>query len=104
MKYNLEFTNYDFGSGYIRKVAVYFFPNGYGVSVINISHPNGHNLSYTDNNTQYEVAILIGAIDDYEIAYNDENVEEEVIGYLCIDDVYDIMEEVKTFKKPETKN
>ena len=96
-KYNLEFELEEFGSGYTRKSARYFFPNGYGVSIINISNESGHNLSYTDNENQYELAVLLGDIDEYEISY-DTPITDDVIGYLDMENVFKIMNEIEKLK------
>ena len=101
-KYDLEFEVEEFGSGYTRKSAQYFFPNGYGASIINISNESGHQLSYTDNEKQYELAVLIGNIDEYEISY-DTPVTDDVIGYLDIENVFKIMEEIETLETIEAQ-
>ena len=97
-KYDLEFRLDEFGSGYTRKSAKYFFPNGYGVSIINISNESGHQLSYTYNKNQYELAVLLGDIDEHEISY-DTPIADDVIGYLDMENVFKIMNEIEKLEK-----
>ena len=97
-KYDLEFEVEEFGSGYTIKSAKYFFPNGYGASIINISNESGHQLSYTDNENQYELAVLIGDIDEYEISY-DTPITDDVIGYLDMEHVFKIMNKIENLEK-----
>lgn len=101
-KYNLEFELEEFGSGYTRKSARYFFPNGYGASIINISNASGHQLSHTNNENQYELAVLIGNIDEYEISY-DTPVTVDVIGYLDMENVFKIMNEIEKLEKERSQ-
>lgn len=68
--------------------ALHFFPNGYGVSVVRFPG------SYGYEDQLYEVAVLKGTVDDYELCY-DTNVTDGVIGLCDEIDVENIMEEVE---------
>jgi hypothetical protein len=69
--------------------ALQFFPNGYGVSVVRFPGSYG----YEDG--LYEVAVLKGTVDDYELCY-DTDVTDDIIGHRDEIDVENIMEEVET--------
>lgn len=68
--------------------AIEFFPNGYGISVIN-SH-----WSYGGNDELYECAVLEGNSDDYYITY-DTPITNDVIGYCTEEDVSNIMKQIQ---------
>ena len=96
-KYNLEFEVREYAGLYTIKSAKYFFPNGYGVSIVNISNESGHNLTHTDNENQYELTVLLGDIDKYRISY-DTPITDDVIGYLDMENVFKIMEEIENLE------
>ena len=89
-KYDLIFLT-DVTEEYTKRQAVYFFSNGYGISVINIIGTNGEHYSYTKNKDQYEIAVLEGSKNNSRITY-DTVITDDVIGYLGIEGVYKIME------------
>ena len=95
-KYILEFLT-DVTEYHTKRQAVYFFSNGYGVSVINILSPNGLHYSYTDNKHPYEIAVLEGNKESSRITY-DTVITDDVIGYLGIEGVYKIMEEIESLQ------
>jgi hypothetical protein len=68
--------------------AKHFFPNGYGVSVV--SFPG----SYGFREGLYEVAVIKGNEDDWELCY-DTPITEDVMGHRDEVDVENIMEEVQ---------
>jgi hypothetical protein len=68
--------------------AVAFFPNGYGVSVI--QSPS----SYGGNDGLYELAVLSGGADEYELTY-DTPVTSDVEGWLTPDRVAELMAQVE---------
>jgi hypothetical protein len=68
--------------------ALHFFPNGYGVSVVRFPG------SYGFQDDLYEVAILKGIENNWEICY-DTLVADDVLGHRDEQDVEIIMEEVK---------
>ena len=96
-KYILEFLT-DVTEYHTKRQAVYFFSNGYGISVINIIGTNGEHFSYTKNKEQYEIAVLEGSKNNSRITY-DTVITDDVIGYLGIEEVYKIMEEIEKLKK-----
>ena len=96
-KYDLIFLT-DVTEYHTKRQAVYFFSNGYGISVINIIGTNGEHFSYTKNKEQYEIAVLEGVKNNSRITY-DTIITDDVIGYLEIEGVYKIMEEIEKLKK-----
>jgi hypothetical protein len=82
---NLNFqphTNYPDGIG-----ARHFFPNGYGVSVVRFPGSYGYEQDL------YEVAVLKGNEDDWNLCY-DTPITDDVMGHRDEQDVEIIMEEV----------
>ena len=96
-KYDLIFLT-DVTEEYTKRQAIYFFSNGYGISVINIIGTDGVYFSYTKNKEQYEIAVLEGNKESSRITY-DTVITNDVIGYLGIEEVYKIMEEIEKLKK-----
>ena len=92
-KYELQFMEFRTDE-YTKRQAIYFFSNGYGISVINIIGTNGKHYSYTKNKNQYEIAVLEGSKNNSRITY-DTVLTDDVIGYLKIEGVYKIMEEIE---------
>ena len=95
-KYELQFMEFR-NDEYKKRQAIYFFENGYGISVINIIGTNGEHYSYTKNKDQYEIAVLEGSKNNSRITY-DTVITDDVIGYLKIEEVYKIMEEIEKLK------
>ena len=60
-----------------------FFPNGYGVSIVN------HEFSYKGNSGNWELAVVIGSKDKFELNY-DTPITNDVLGWLSDDDVNEI--------------
>ena len=96
-KYDLIFLT-EVAEEYTKRQAIYFFSNGYGISVINIIGTDGEYFSYTKNKEQYEIAVLEGVKNNSRITYN-TIITDDVIGYLGIEEVYKIMEEIEKLKK-----
>ena len=96
-KYELQFMEFRTDE-YKKRQAIYFFENGYGISVINIENHNGEFLSYTKTKTEYEIAVLKGEKGSSDITY-ETPITDDVIGYLGIEGVYKIMEEIEKLKK-----
>lgn len=69
--------------------ALTFFPNGYGVSVVRFPGSYG----YEDG--LYEVAVIQGNQDDYELCY-DTSVTDDIMGHRDEVDVENIIEEVQS--------
>jgi hypothetical protein len=68
--------------------AKHFFPNGYGVSVVRFPGSYG----FTEN--LYEVAILQGTEDKWEITY-DTPITDDVLGHRDEIDIENILTEVQ---------
>ena len=96
-KYILEFLT-NVTEEYTKRQAIYFFSNGYRISVINIIGTNGEHFSYTKNKDQYEIAVLEGNKESSRITY-DTVITDDVIGYLGIEEVYKIMKVIEKLKK-----
>jgi hypothetical protein len=67
--------------------AKHFFPNGYGVSVVRFPG------SYGCEQGLYEVAVIKGNTDDFELCY-DTPITDDVMGHRDEQDVEIIMKEV----------
>lgn len=80
--------------------AVMFFENGYGISVIRFKIDNICYGSYTDNETEWEIAILYGNNEKFGITYNTP-ITDDVIGHLTDDEVTDIMKRIQELPSEE---
>ena len=79
----MKFTELNFENFSVDAVqAKHFLPNGYGVSVVR--HPG----SYGFLEGLYELAVLEGNEDDWELCY-DTPVTSDVLGHLSEQDVED---------------
>ena len=65
-----------------------FFPNGYGVSIVRFPGSYGYEEGL------YEVAILQGTEDNFELCY-DTPITDDILGHRDERDVEIIMEEVE---------
>jgi len=92
---DLVFKPHSIGNGI---QAVMFFDNGYGVSVVRfkMSHGLGYG-SYTNNDKEYELAVLYGNESEFELSYNTP-ITDDVIGYLSASKVTNIMKRVQNLK------
>ncbi len=68
--------------------ARHFYPNGYGVSVVRFPGSYGYSQGL------YEVAVIKGNEDDYDLCY-DTPITDDVLGHRDERDVEIIMEEVQ---------
>jgi hypothetical protein len=68
--------------------AVHFFENSYGISVVKFPGSYGYEQDL------YEVEVLKGTPDDYELCYNTP-VTDDVLGHRDEQDIENIMEEVQ---------
>jgi len=87
---DLKFKPHQTGEG---KQGLLFFENGYGVSVVRFKLSFGYG-SYTNNEDEWELAILIGKEDEFELAYN-TNITDDVMGYLTESEVTNVMKQVQ---------
>jgi len=94
---DLQFNNHP--NYEIGKQATMFFENGYGVSVVQFKLDNGRWGSYTDNENEYELAVLIGDESASNICYSTD-ITDDVIGHLSEDAVSEIMMRVQQLVKP----
>lgn len=86
----MNFTELNFQDHKIKDgiQATHFFPNGYGVSVVRFPG------SYGFEDDLYEVAILQGTEDQWEITY-DTPITDDVLGHRDEQDINIILEEVQ---------
>jgi hypothetical protein len=73
---------------------VLFFENGYGVSVVRFWIIGCGYGSYTDNEDEWELAVLIGTADKYDLCYT-TTITDDVLGHLSETEVTDIMRRVQ---------
>lgn len=83
---DLYFKPHPYGIGLQAKM---FFENGYGVSVVRFK-THGLYFSYTDNENEWELAVLFGDENDSYISYSTD-ITDNVLGHLSSDEVTDIM-------------
>jgi hypothetical protein len=69
--------------------ARHFFPNGYGVSVVQFPGSYGYEEGL------YEVAILKGLEEDWEICY-DTPITDDIIGYQSMEDIDNLLSQVES--------
>jgi hypothetical protein len=69
--------------------ARHFFPNGYGVSVVQFPGSYGYEEGL------YEVAILKGLEENWEICY-DTLITDDVIGYQSVEDIDNLLSQVES--------
>jgi hypothetical protein len=89
---DLNFIPHSSGEGKQSKM---FFPNGYGISVVRFKLADGQYYgSYTNDETEWEIAILIGDEIDWNICYNTP-IANDVIGHLNEEGVTQVMKEIQ---------
>jgi hypothetical protein len=91
---DIEFKPHSMGEG---QHGLIFFPNGYGVSVVRYKYfyDNSHGYSsYTSNDSEWEVAVIIGNKDNWELCY-DTDITNDVIGHLTEGEVDWVMLQVQ---------
>ncbi len=88
---DLDFQSHPFGNGI---QALKFFDNNYGVSVVRFTTPFGAG-SYGSEEGLYEVAILKGVEDEWEICY-DTPITEDVLGHLTEEHVTNLLSQVQS--------
>jgi hypothetical protein len=90
---DIEFKPHSMGEGHHGLI---FFPNGYGVSVVRFKRPysdRGYG-SYTSNENEWEVAVITGTSDDWELCYNTD-ITNDVLGHLTEGEVDWVMLQVQ---------
>jgi len=94
---NIEFKPHGVGNGVHGLI---FFPGGYGLSVVRFRHPFGGG-SYTSNDTEdYEVAIIKGTKNQWEICY-DTKLTNDVLGFQTKEDINKIINHVQRLYNDE---
>lgn len=86
----MKFTELNFGPhpSWVGIQAKHFFDNGYGVSVI--QSPN----SYGGDEGLYELAVLEGNEDEFEICYTTP-ITDDVLGHLTEEQVESTLSEIE---------
>jgi hypothetical protein len=89
---DIEFKPHPMGEGHHGLI---FFPNGYGVSVVRYKNPISKTFSsYTLNDSEWEVAVIIGNKDDWRLCY-DTDITDDVLGHLTEGEVDWVMLQVQ---------
>jgi hypothetical protein len=89
---DIEFKPHSTGSGLMGRT---FFENGYGISVVRFKIGSGNRYgSYTDNEYEWEIAILAGDENSSELTYNTP-ITDDVIGHLSSEEVTEIMKQIQ---------
>jgi hypothetical protein len=91
MKIKMKFSDLDFqphsiGTGV---QAIQFFDNGYGVSVVKFYGSYGYEQGL------YELAVLKGVDEDYQICY-DTPITDDVLGYQTPEEIEQLLEKVES--------
>ena len=91
MKFSdLNFQPHSVGNGVQAK---HFFDNGYGVSVVQFTSPYGGG-SYGADAGLYELAVLQGLEEDWEICY-DTVITSDVLGHQTEEEVEVLLYEIE---------
>jgi len=88
---DIQFKPHGLGEG---QHGLIFFPNGYGLSVVNYRAFGGG--SYTSSKDDWEVAIIYGDKDRWEITYNTP-ITNDVLGYQTKEDINKLIVSVLRF-------
>ena len=72
-----------------------FFPNGYGISVVN------NQFSYTNGDNDYEIAVLAGTDDKHFKLTYDTPITDDVLGYQSVDEVTEVMKQIQELPNRE---
>jgi hypothetical protein len=87
MKFSdLDFQPHSIGTGV---QAIQFFDNGYGVSVVKFYGSYGYEQGL------YELAVLKGVDEDYQICY-DTPITDDVLGYQTPEEIEQLLEKVES--------
>lgn len=71
---------------------IVFYDNGYGASVVK------HQMSYGGGNDLFEIAVLKGNKDNWQICY-DTYITNDVLGWQDDNDVANVLEEISKLPK-----
>ena len=82
---DLQFQPHPIGNGVQAK---YFFPNGYGISVVRF------NGSYGYEEGLYESAVLKGTEEDWNLCY-DTWITSDVLGHQTVEEVEELLQQIK---------
>ena len=94
---DIEFRQHNAGEG---SQGLIFFPGGYGLSLVRFKHPYSTRYSsYTDDKT-WEVAILKGTKNQWEICYDTE-ITNDVLAYQTEEDINKIIKHVQRLYNDE---
>lgn len=89
---DIKFKPHSFGEGFH---GLCFFENGYGVSVVRFKSPLSKTYSsYTSNENEWEVAVIYGNEEGWEISYN-THITDDVLGHLTEGEVDWVMIQVQ---------
>jgi hypothetical protein len=94
---NIEFKPHTNGEG---SHGLIFFPGGYGLSVIRFKHPYRNHFSTYTNDKTWEVAILKGTKEQWEICYDTE-ITNDVLGHQTKEDINKIIKHVQRLYNDE---
>ncbi len=86
---DLEFNKKRFSEGI---QALIFFNNGYGASIVQ------GGIAYTSNDEEYELAVLRGNKDDWDLCYTTP-ITEDVIGHLTKNDITRYLNKIECLEK-----
>ena len=89
---DLVFKKYMYARG--ARQAIMFFPNGYGISVIGggIFACSGDGIHF------FEVAVLIGKIDNFTLAY-DTYITDNTLRNVSVREISNIMKKIQGLKR-----
>ena len=88
---DIEFKSHGIGNGVH---GLLFFPGGYGISVVRFKSPFGSGGSYTsDDVDDYEVAVIKGTKDNWEICY-DTKITNDVLGHQTKEDINKLITQI----------
>ena len=87
----MTFKDLDWKPLYDGVQGLLFFPNGYGISVVR------HKFSYGSDRGLYEIAVLKGTKDDFQLCYT-TRITNDVLGYQSEDDVTQVMRRIQRLK------
>lgn len=66
---------------------IVFFENNYGASIV------WHKFSYGREQSLFEIAVLKGTIESWEITY-DTPITDDVLGYQTSEDINNVLEQI----------